>query len=106
MDNTINKCLHTIVAGDTLYNLARTYNTTVEKLLEFNPGIEIYNLQIGSTVRICMEAKPPIGTIPPVDVLREILLHLVRWIRENLGETHFRTIIEAICQEWCSNYQK
>ena len=116
--NCTNQFIHTIQQGDTLYTLAQRFNTTVEKLLELNPGVEIYNLQIGTGLIVCpgegavvtpiapitpppVTPVPPIAVLPPIDVLRELLLQLVRWIRQNFGETQFRTIIEAICQEWC-----
>ena len=51
---------YTIKAGDTLYQLARTYNTTVEAILAINPGINPNNLQIGQ--RICI---PESGTPSP-----------------------------------------
>ena len=49
---------YTIKAGDTLYQLARTYNTSVEAILAINPGINPNNLQIGQ--RICI----PDGSAP------------------------------------------
>ena len=64
---------HTIVAGDTLYSLARRYDTTVTALLNLNPGVEVYNLRIGSGLLVCPGSAvttpvPPIGTVPPVVV--------------------------------------
>lgn len=52
---------HTIMEGDTLYLLARRYNTTVPAITLMNPGINPYNLQVGTRLRICMgedEMKP------------------------------------------------
>jgi len=43
---------YVIKSGDNLYRLARTYKTTVPYLLALNPGIDPYNLQIGSTLNI------------------------------------------------------
>lgn len=40
--------------GDTLFAIARTYGTTVERLLELNPEIDPLNLQIGMS--ICLPA--------------------------------------------------
>lgn len=42
-----------IRSGDTLYKLARLYNTSVNALLLKNPGINPYNLQIGSSIIVC-----------------------------------------------------
>jgi spore germination protein YaaH len=39
-----------ISQGDTLFTIARAYGTTVERLLELNPGIDPLNLQIGMSV--------------------------------------------------------
>lgn len=44
--------IHLIKAGDTFWSLAKTYNTTVEKLLQLNKGIDPHLLQIGEQVRI------------------------------------------------------
>lgn len=49
---------YTIKAGDTLYLLARRYNTTVAAIMAINPGINPNNLQIGQV--ICIP-----GTAPP-----------------------------------------
>ncbi len=43
---------HQIQTGDTLYQLARYYQTTVPEILTFNPGLNPYNLQVGSTIAI------------------------------------------------------
>ena len=39
-----------VAAGDTLFGIARAAGTTVEKLLELNPHVDPYNLQIGQTI--------------------------------------------------------
>lgn len=39
-----------VAAGDTLYNIARTSGTTVEKLLGLNPHLDPHNLQIGQAI--------------------------------------------------------
>ncbi len=48
--------IYTIQAGDTLYNLAIRYNTTVSCILRFNPGLDPNRLQIGQ--RICIPTGP------------------------------------------------
>ncbi|MGM9521640.1 MAG: M14 family metallopeptidase [Oscillospiraceae bacterium] len=42
----------TVKQGDTVYRLARTYDTTVRAIEAANPGIDPLNLQIGSTLII------------------------------------------------------
>lgn len=44
-----------IAPGDTLYRIAQSYGTTVERLLELNPGIDPMNLQPG--ISICLPEK-------------------------------------------------
>lgn len=43
---------YTIRAGDTLWNLAEQYNTTIEAIMAANPGIDPDNLQIGQMIMI------------------------------------------------------
>ena len=44
---------YTIRQGDNLYQLSRYYQTTVSGILALNPGIDPYNLQIGSSLTVC-----------------------------------------------------
>ncbi len=43
---------HTIKSGDTLYSLARKNGTSVNKIMELNPGLKAGELKIGSRIRI------------------------------------------------------
>lgn len=43
---------HTIKAGNTLWKLSKSYNTTVKKLLALNEGIDPYTLKIGTKLRV------------------------------------------------------
>src|SRR5690554_144918 len=52
---------YTIVAGDTLYSLARRYNTTVQRIVAFNPNINPNNLQIGQVICIPGQRPPCTG---------------------------------------------
>lgn len=47
-----------IQPGDTLFQIARRNNTTVEAILELNPGIQPNNLQIGQQIRVCAIESP------------------------------------------------
>jgi LysM repeat protein len=48
-----NELSHTIAKGDNLYHLANVYGTSVPEILTFNPNIDPYNLQPGSSIVIC-----------------------------------------------------
>lgn len=72
-----NRIVHTIQQGDSLYRLARQYDTTVTELILGNPGVNPYNLQIGMKLQICPgrgyegsdtdePARPVIPIIPSV----------------------------------------
>lgn len=50
--NDINPIIHTVMSGDTLYNIAIRYSTTVQEILNNNPNLEPYNLQIGHQIYI------------------------------------------------------
>lgn len=49
MDNPI---LYAIRPNDTLYDLALMYGTTVQELMNTNPGLDPYNLQVGQQIYI------------------------------------------------------
>ena len=44
--------LHTVVAGDTLYMIAKKYRVNLTAIIEANPGIDPYNLRVG--MKICI----------------------------------------------------
>lgn len=44
---------HVVQQGDTFYRLAQRYHTTVQDIIMRNPGINPYNLQVGTRLRIC-----------------------------------------------------
>lgn len=123
-----NQILHTVRAGDTLFSLANRFNTTVGRILALNPGTDIYNLQIGATLVICpgIMPVPPIGTIPPVtpvppigtvppappvmpippigpslpsEAVRELIMCILRWVRDILGESEARRLMMALTNE-------
>ena len=45
---------HIVQQGDTFYRLAQQYRTTVPDIIQRNPGINPYNLQVGTRLRICV----------------------------------------------------
>lgn len=50
--NETNPILHTIRPGDTLYNLAVMYCTTVQNIIDTNMPMDPYNLRIGQQIYI------------------------------------------------------
>ncbi len=62
---------YTIRSGDTLYVLARRYNTTVDAILQYNPGIDPERLRVGQVICIPTEEEPE----PPVTGKRCLVLN-------------------------------
>jgi len=50
---------YTIRAGDTLFSIAQRFNTTVDRLLQLNPGIDPNNLQVGQVICVPTTVPPP-----------------------------------------------
>lgn len=50
--NDMNPILHTIRPGDTLYNLAIQYCTTVQNIIDTNLTLDPYNLRVGQQIYI------------------------------------------------------
>lgn len=49
---------YTIIAGDSLYIISKRYNIPLDLIMNANPSIDIYNLQIGDV--ICLPIMIPI----------------------------------------------
>ena len=63
---TCRKCngiVHTIKKGDTLYQLSRYYNVTINEIMRANANINVYNMQVGD--QICIPVKRPVPTPMP-----------------------------------------
>lgn len=45
--------VHVVQPGDTFYRLAQRYQTTVPEIILRNPGVNPYNLQVGTRLSIC-----------------------------------------------------
>lgn len=44
---------HVVQQGDTFYRLAQRYQTTVPEIIRLNPGLNPYNLQVGTRLKVC-----------------------------------------------------
>ena len=47
-----NSAQHVVVEGDTLWKLSQSHGVSVQKIIDANPGVNVYNLQIGSNLCI------------------------------------------------------
>ena len=50
--NDMKPIIHIVKPGDTLYNLATQYGATVQKIMENNMALDIYNLRVGQRILI------------------------------------------------------
>lgn len=50
--NYMNSILHIIRPGDTLYNLAMQYGTTVQNIIDTNIALDPYSLRVGQKIYI------------------------------------------------------
>ena len=56
--NNMNPILHTIRPGDTLYNLANKYCTTVQNIIDTNIALNPYDLRVGQQIYIYPNCNP------------------------------------------------
>lgn len=73
--------MHTVVAGDSLYKIARMHGTTVEAIREANPGVSAANLMVGSILVVPL-SFPLVATDVPYSS------QMVAWIVEGLQARH------------------
>ncbi|MGN0214837.1 MAG: LysM peptidoglycan-binding domain-containing protein [Muribaculaceae bacterium] len=57
---------HKIKNGETLYSVSRNYNTTIENILELNPGISASNFRYDEVIRVMPNIAKPIVVEQPV----------------------------------------
>lgn len=48
----VQKMIHVVEPGDTLYLLGKKYGVTVAAILYANPYVDVYNLQVGDEIYI------------------------------------------------------
>ena len=58
--SSCNGVLYTIQQGDTLYKLSRRYNVPLSTMMNANPNINVYNLQVGQ--QICIPGGQNMGS--------------------------------------------
>ena len=66
---TCRKCngiVHTIKKGDTLYQLSRYYNVTINEIMRANANVNVYNLQVGD--QICIPTRRPVPQPGPMPI--------------------------------------
>lgn len=52
--------IYIVKRGDTLYNISRRFNVSVETLMSENPYVDVYNLQIGT--ELCIPIRRPFSS--------------------------------------------
>lgn len=79
---------HVVQQGDTFYRLAQRYHTTVPDIIMHNPGINPYNLQVGTRLRICNGQENNHHNRHPEEMdLNNDMRHA--WSQHNLWDTMF-----------------
>lgn len=83
------KITHEIVRGDTLYRLAQKYRTTVPLILLANPGVDPYNLQVGTRLTICkgniFPQRPTMDEIQMAGDLDRRMMQYIGWLKVYLS---------------------
>lgn len=59
---------YTIKAGDTFYNIARTFGISLNSLLAANPGVDPNRLFIGQVICVPTTAPPPSSNCPTLSI--------------------------------------
>jgi LysM repeat protein len=68
-----NETFHTVTPGDTLWSIANLHaGLTVDEIYELNPGIDPYNLVIGSELKVSPSSKEVFHTVEPGETLWSI----------------------------------
>lgn len=75
--------IHVVQPGDTFYRLAQRYQTTVPDIIMRNPGVNPYNLQVGTRLNICtgqMENNMQMDELDLNNDMRKSWVQHVFWI--------------------------
>ena len=116
--NEMNPILYTIRPGDTLYNLAMQYGTTVQNIIDSNMALNPYNLRVGQQIYIYphdMQKPSYWVSMNQVQLLKQMNLvweQLIMWTRmllisiaENLKDleaTQTRLLRNSFFCKWYS----
>jgi len=78
--------LHTVRQGDTMYHIAKEYNTTVPSIQALNPQTDLLNIQMGTAIllmpgsgyvnpnkiQIATEEQPPTNVFDPLNDMEQL----------------------------------
>lgn len=79
--------LYRVESGDTLYSISRRFDLTVRELMQVNPFVNVYNLQIGE--ELCLpvaQGTTPDGARPYVVKRDDTLMSILRQNRITFEE--------------------
>ena len=77
----MNPIIHTIQTGDTLYNLALQYNTTVQNILNTNAQLNPYNLRVGQQIYIFPNYWVSINKVHLLEQMNLVWEQHIMWTR-------------------------
>lgn len=68
--------VHVIEKGDTLWSISRQHGLTVDQLVEYNPSVNAFNLDVGKTLKLAPSRRPARFAIDEIQVLLDELKSL------------------------------
>ena len=82
--NNSNFIVHTIQPGDTLYNLALMYGTTVQEILNTNLALDPYSLRVGQDIYIYPHSNNPYDYWISINQVNLLLNMNLAWLEHVL----------------------
>lgn len=79
---------HVVQPGDTFYRLAQQYKTTVPEIILRNPGVNPYNLQVGTRLIICNNQNQNTVQMEEIDLNNDMRKG---WMQHNYWARMFMT---------------
>lgn len=73
-----------IKSGDTLYSLAKNYGTTVETILNYNPGLSVNTFRAGETIKIPTDGR---GVLKEKETIKEAKLNSIENYKVEKNDT-------------------